>query len=309
MNSGLVYDSFLCDHMEEGHPECPERITHVYKMLVETGMINKMANIKSRDCTDNELRLCHSDEYIAKCNLMLRGDNNMIKKFCKQYNSVYANSMTLDVAKRAVGCCAELAEAVASGTLKNGIAVVRPPGHHAHVSKAGGFCIFNNVAIAAKKCLQYVNKVAIVDFDIHHGDGTQDVVRKRFNPANALFVSVHRYDNGTYFPGTGGSISDSNILNIPLNTTGTDQLYLNLFDNMIVPKLNEFKPDIILVSAGFDAADGDPLGGYKLTPRCYKDMMDRLKAVTQKIVVVVEGGYNLVCMEKCAEQVVRSLLS
>lgn len=309
MTIGLVYDPYMKNHCSEKHPESPERITSIYKCLLDAGYIDKMIAVKSRSITDDELLRIHNQEYVHDTKFLLSGPNNSIKKFSGKYNSIFANKYTLDCALLAAGCCAEIAKEISLGNINSGFALVRPPGHHAYTNKASGFCIFNNACIAAKTALDYVQKVYIIDFDIHHGDGTQDIINKKFNNNEIQFISIHRHDNGTYYPGTGKEINSENILNIPLNgDSGTNEIYLTIFEKIICNNVKQFNPDVIIVSAGYDAAVGDPLGGYNLTPECYKTMVKMLKNITPKILLILEGGYNLNSISLCAKASVEALL-
>lgn len=181
-------------------------------------------------------------------------------------------------ARMAVGCVIELASRVASGELKNGFAVVRPPGHHAEESAAMGFCFFNSVAITAKYLRDQlnINKILIVDLDVHHGNGTQQAF---YADPSVLYISLHRYDEGNFFPGSGApnevGIGQGEGYNINIAWTGGldppmgDVEYLEAFRTVVMPVAKEFDPDMVLVSAGFDALEGHipPLGGYKVTAK------------------------------------------
>ena len=193
------------------------------------------------------------------------------------------------------------------GNVDRGVAIIRPPGHHATRNEAMGFCFFNNVAISAIYARNRGKKVAIVDFDIHDGNGTCDIIN---GEPGIHFISIHRYDNGRYYPGleTGAASNvGSNITNFTFNhARGTDEEYKNLFNDKVVPLLQNINPDIILVSAGFDAGLGDPLGNYRVTPNGFKMMVRMMKNVCSTIVLVLEGGYNLDTisnsMAKCVEE-------
>ncbi|KTF73398.1 hypothetical protein cypCar_00032786 [Cyprinus carpio] len=181
--------------------------------------------------------------------------------------------------RMAVGCVIEVAFKVAAGELKNGFAVVRPPGHHAEESTAMGFCFFNSVAITAKLLQQKlgVGKILIIDWDIHHGNGTQQAF---YNDPNVLYISLHRYDDGNFFPGSGApeevGAGPGEGFNVNIAWTGGveppmgDVEYLTAFRTVVMPIANEFSPDVVLVSAGFDAVEGhqSPLGGYNVTAKC-----------------------------------------
>jgi acetoin utilization deacetylase AcuC-like enzyme len=177
---------------------------------------------------------------------------------------------------------------------KYSFALVRPPGHHAGIEKAMGFCIFNNIAIGVKYALSKgMKKIFILDFDVHHGNGTQEIFQ---NTQNVVFLSLHQYP---LYPGT-GSIEETkeNIINIPLPPGTCEQSYLSAIDEIAMPILSEFKPDMVFLSAGYDAHFLDPLGGMKLTSGCYYKIAERIVKSKVKAVFALEGGYNLDALAK-----------
>uniref|UniRef100_A0A8C7TIZ1 Histone deacetylase n=1 Tax=Oncorhynchus mykiss TaxID=8022 RepID=A0A8C7TIZ1_ONCMY len=222
--------------------------------------------------------------------------------------------------RMAVGCVIELAFKVAAGELKNGFAVVRPPGHHAEESTAMGFCFFNSVAITAKLLQQKlgVSKVLIVDWDIHHGNGTQQAF---YNDPNVLYISMHRYDDGNFFPGSGApeevGVGPGVGFNTNIAWTGGveppmgDVEYLTAFRTVVMPIANEFSPDVVLVSAGFDAVEGhqSPLGGYNVTAKCFGHLTKQLmKLAGGRVVLALEGGHDLTAICDASESCVAALL-
>uniref|UniRef100_A0A674AMM5 Histone deacetylase n=1 Tax=Salmo trutta TaxID=8032 RepID=A0A674AMM5_SALTR len=222
--------------------------------------------------------------------------------------------------RMAVGCVIELAFKVAAGELKNGFAVVRPPGHHAEESTAMGFCFFNSVAITAKLLQQKlgVSKILIVDWDIHHGNGTQQAF---YNDPNVLYISMHRYDDGNFFPGSGApeevGVGPGVGFNTNIAWTGGveppmgDVEYLTAFRTVVMPIANEFSPDVVLVSAGFDAVEGhqSPLGGYNVTAKCFGHLTKQLmKLAGGRVVLALEGGHDLTAICDASESCVAALL-
>ncbi|KAJ1101169.1 hypothetical protein NDU88_006241, partial [Pleurodeles waltl] len=220
----------------------------------------------------------------------------------------------------AVGCVIELASKVASGELKNGFAVVRPPGHHAEASTAMGFCFFNSVAIAAKYLRDKLNmgKILIVDLDVHHGNGTQQAF---YDDPSILYISIHRYDEGNYFPGSGAPNEVGSGLgegfNVNIAWTGGldppmgDIEYISAFRTVVMPIASEFEPDIVLVSAGFDAIEGHepPLGGYKVTPTCFGHLIKQLLMLANgRVVLALEGGHDISAICDTSETCVNALL-
>uniref|UniRef100_A0A8C9W9C0 Histone deacetylase n=1 Tax=Scleropages formosus TaxID=113540 RepID=A0A8C9W9C0_SCLFO len=222
--------------------------------------------------------------------------------------------------RMAVGCVIELAFKVAAGELKNGFAVVRPPGHHAEESTAMGFCFFNSVAVAAKLLQQKLNvgKILIVDWDIHHGNGTQQAF---YGDASVLYISLHRYDDGNFFPGSGApeevGLGPGVGFNVNIAWTGGvdppmgDVEYLTAFRTVVMPIAYEFSPDVVLVSAGFDAVEGhqSPLGGYSVTAKCFGHLTKQLmKLAGGRVVLVLEGGHDLTAICDASETCVSALL-
>lgn len=232
------------------------------------------------------------------------------------WNEMHSSSAV----RMAVGCVIELSFKVAAGELKNGFAVVRPPGHHAEESTAMGFCFFNSVAISAKLLKQKLNigKILIVDWDIHHGNGTQQAF---YNDPNVLYISLHRYDDGNFFPGSGAPDEVGTGLGVGFNvniawTGGVDPSngdveYLTAFRTVVMPIANEFSPDVVLVSAGFDAVEGhpSPLGGYSATAKCFGYLTKQLmKLAAGRVVLALEGGHDLTAICDASEACVSALL-
>nr|XP_012328889.1 histone deacetylase 4 [Aotus nancymaae] len=223
-------------------------------------------------------------------------------------------------ARLAVGCVVELVFKVATGELKNGFAVVRPPGHHAEESTPMGFCYFNSVAVAAKLLQQRlsVSKILIVDWDVHHGNGTQQAF---YSDPSVLYVSLHRYDDGNFFPGSGApdevGTGPGVGFNVNMAFTGGldppmgDAEYLAAFRTVVMPIASEFAPDVVLVSSGFDAVEGHPtpLGGYNLSARCFGYLTKQLMGLAGgRIVLALEGGHDLTAICDASEACVSALL-
>lgn len=292
---GYVFDPYMTRHENPygDHDEAPERILYIFNEFQKRNLIQKMTAIKSRSVTREELLTVHGKEYIDKLYNMFQKykTDKSIHKSLQEYNSIYANQQSLKCAELSAGSSIAIVEAMLDGEIDRGVAIVRPPGHHGGKNQANGFCFFNNVALAAMKAMEQGKKVAIVDFDIHHGQGTEEAV---IGKKDLLFISVHRYDNGMFFPGTGAPSKEPNVLNIPLNgSEGTDEVYDKIFKEQVIPRLRKFNPDMIIVSAGFDAGEHDPLGGYKVTPSGFRNMVEQMVAVNSSICLVLEGGYNL----------------
>uniref|UniRef100_A0A8C2D7Z8 histone deacetylase n=1 Tax=Cyprinus carpio TaxID=7962 RepID=A0A8C2D7Z8_CYPCA len=304
--------------------------------LQHTLILNQ--SIRGRKATLEELQSVHTERHVLLYGTnplnRLKLDNRKLAGILSQRmfvmlpcggvgvdNDTIWNEMHTSTASRmAAGSVTELAFRVAKGELKNGFAVVRPPGHHADPSNPMGFCFFNSVAIAAKQLQQKLSasKILIVDWDVHHGNGTQEIF---YNDPSVLYVSLHRYDNGNFFPGSGGPAEVGSGagegFNVNVAWTGGldppmgDAEYLAAFRTVVMPIAQEFSPDVVLVSSGFDAAEGHPapLGGYKVTAKCFGFLTRQLMALAGgRVVLALEGGHDLTAICDASEACVSALL-
>ncbi|XP_046841297.1 histone deacetylase 4-like isoform X2 [Xenia sp. Carnegie-2017] len=339
-STGLVYDTLMLKHQctcgdVSSHPEHPGRLQSIWARLQETGVVSRCERVRSRKATLAEILTVHSEQhtmlYGGSTQLRSRGQNGdmtTLKCFttlpCSglgvDADTIWNEAHSANAARMAVGCVTELAYKIASRDLKNGFAVVRPPGHHAEAHQAKGFCYFNAVAIAARllRLRMSVEKVLVIDWDIHHGNGTQQMF---YDDPHVLFISIHRHDDGTFFPGTGkpeecgAGVGVGYNVNIAWNG-GLDPMigdteYLAAFRTVVMPLAREFAPDIVLVSAGFDAAGGHSpqLGGYNVSAACYAYMTRQLmKVANGQILLALEGGYSLPSLCDSAEACMRALL-
>nr|XP_045013988.1 histone deacetylase 5 isoform X5 [Jaculus jaculus] len=342
--TGVVYDTFMLKHQcmcgnTHVHPEHAGRIQSIWSRLQETGLLSKCERIRGRKATLDEIQTVHSE-----CHTLLYGTSPLnrqkldSKKLLgpisqKMYamlpcggigvdsDTVWNEMHSSSAVRMAVGCLVELAFKVAAGELKNGFAIIRPPGHHAEESTAMGFCFFNSVAITAKLLQQKLNvgKVLIVDWDIHHGNGTQQAF---YNDPSVLYISLHRYDNGNFFPGSGApeEVGGGPGIGYNVNVAWTggvdppigDVEYLTAFRTVVMPIAHEFSPDVVLVSAGFDAVEGhlSPLGGYSVTARCFGHLTRQLMTLAGgRVVLALEGGHDLTAICDASEACVSALLS
>ncbi|KAH9609548.1 hypothetical protein KSS87_001349 [Heliosperma pusillum] len=226
----------------------------------------------------------------------------------------YANEHSAQAARLAAGLCADLAAEIFSGRAKNGFALVRPPGHHAGVQQSMGFCLHNNAAIAALAAQAAgAKKVMILDWDVHHGNGTQEIFDRN---KSVLYISLHRHEGGKFYPGTGAAHevgtmgAEGYCVNVPWSRGGvSDNDYIFAFQHAVLPIALEFAPDFTIISAGFDAARGDPLGGCDVTPSGYACMTHLLSTLAGgKLLVILEGGYNLRSISSSATAVIKVLL-
>lgn len=340
LKTGLVYDVRMRYHAKiftsyfeyiDPHPEDPRRIYRIYKKLAESGLIQDpslsgthdlgplMVKIPIREATKEEILLVHSEDhlkYIASTENMTR---DKLLEETEAGDSIYVNNDSFLSAKLSCGGAIEACKAVVEGRVKNSLGIVRPPGHHAEPDTPGGFCLFSNVAVAAKTMLKLfpesVRKIVIIDWDIHHGNGTQ---KSFYDDPRVLYISLHRYENGKFYPGTkagshkmcGEGDGEGFNMNIPWRSPGTgDGDYVYAFNKLIIPLISEFDPDLIIVSSGFDAADGDIVGGCHVTPAGYGYMTHMLKALARgKLAVILEGGYNLDSISNSALAVAKVLI-
>eukprot|EP01084_Bolivina_argentea_P121798 215860_1 len=301
--TALFYHSDCLKHKEEDnsnatfhdHVERPERCSISYQMLQNYGLLQNMNQITPREATKKELKLTHSNNHV---NIIIENDG----KHGKYQYDTFFNKHSARAAKLAAGATIDLMNGILQNKFDNGFALIRPPGHHCEHNKAMGFCLFNN-AVVAVNCIQtggIDEKILIVDWDIHHGNGTQNLF---YDNKNVLYFSVHRYD-GFFYPGTGliEESGDGFNINVPLNCLGDegygDREYLLVWKYLLLPICKEFNPKIILISAGYDACVGDPLGGMKLTPSCYGLLTRLLLNECSNIGLVLEGGYNLDTMPR-----------
>ncbi|KAF6085942.1 histone deacetylase 9 [Phyllostomus discolor] len=341
--TGIAYDPLMLKHQcvcgsSTTHPEHAGRIQSIWSRLQETGLLNKCERIQGRKASLEEIQLVHSEHHslLYGTNPLdgqkldprtLLGDTS--EKF---FSSLPCGGLGVDsdtiwnelhssgAARMAVGCVIELASKVASGELKNGFAVVRPPGHHAEESTAMGFCFFNSVAITAKYLRDQLNisKILIVDLDVHHGNGTQQAF---YADPSILYISLHRYDEGNFFPGSGApnevgaGLGEGYNINIAwtggLDPPMGDTEYLEAFRAVVTPVAKEFNPDMVLVSAGFDALEGHapPLGGYKVTAKCFGHLTKQLMTLADgRVVLALEGGHDLTAICDASEACVNALL-
>ncbi|GFQ83953.1 histone deacetylase 6 [Trichonephila clavata] len=317
--TGLIYDDRMVAHnclWDPDNPEGPERYLSPMKKLKEYGLLQRCHILPSRAASIDELKLVHSEDYISVIkNSALNKDANEFEKISSKYDGVFINPQTYDCALLAAGCSLELVSSVLRGSVRNGLAIVRPPGHHADVQDACGYCFFNNIAIAAKHALEKYNlkRILIVDWDVHHGQATQ---RMFYNDPRVLYFSIHRYENGEFWPHLResnfdfvGSYSANGFnINVPLNCTELGNAeYLAIFNNILLPIAYEFSPELILISAGYDAAIGCPEGEMKVTPPLYAHFLNSLSCLAGgKICVILEGGY---CVSSLSESVAFTLKS
>jgi len=309
--TGIVRDPvYLMHDMGVYHPESPERLAAIYRMIDEEGSSLNLMEIAPRDAEHEELAAVHDPRYVDQ----IAGTAGREDTFLDPDTTACPHSWSAAV--RAVGGLFSLVDAVMEGRIRNGFALVRPPGHHAERRRAMGFCLFNNIALAANyaRAKHGLERVAIVDWDLHHGNGTQNTFYE--DPA-VLFISTHQYP---HYPGSGGvreaghGIGQGYTVNIPLPAGCGDSEYLAAFHVAVAPILEAFAPQLILVSAGFDAHRRDPLGGMNLTEDGYEQMLQILmhmaaELCSDRLILTLEGGYHLGALVDSIQRVLLGLSS
>ena len=295
MTTGLVRDPVFFGHDPAGwHIECPARLDVLYRMLDEPENEDRYHLVPVRPATVEELHLIHSPEHVVRMRETSGRDLTILD------GDTSASRGSFEAAIRAAGSLCEAVSMVHSGFLDNAMALVRPPGHHAERDRAMGFCIFNNVAVAAayaRKMLG-IERVLVVDWDVHHGNGTQHAFE---DDDSVLYFSAHRYP---FFPGTGAAeergfgSGEGYTVNVPMAAGSDDGDYAFVFSHILAPIALEFQPGLILVSAGFDSHRQDPLGGMAMSEKGFahlaRSLMDMaMESCNGKVVFVLEGGYDL----------------
>ena len=324
---GFCFDERMLLHRDSKHvhQECPERAMSVYINLVLKELTNKLIRIQCEEAKEEDLLRVHTEEYLNKIKEI--SENNSKNKNVTNHHlsekDSYDNFATYESAKLATGSLIEICKNILSKKIEHGYAIIRPPGHHADMSTARGFCIFNSVAVAVKYILNKNDKIkiAILDWDVHHGDGTQAIF---YNEQNPLFISIHRHDNGKFYPFKTGFVEEKGDqngigynINIPLDTKCAiskgpscigDAEYINIFEKIIMPCLTEYNPDIIFISCGYDAGENDFSGCLKCSPFAYAFMTERLLSLNKNLIFALEGGYTLDTIKRMSETTIRTLL-
>lgn len=306
---GIVRDDAYLKHdMGIYHPESPDRLQVIYDMIDELGATLNLAMIPVRQASVDEIATNHDVRYVEYIAATAGARNTYLDP------DTTACAYSWEAACRAVGGLLALVREVVAGNARNGFALVRPPGHHAERKRAMGFCFFNNIAIAARYALKELgmHRVAIVDWDLHHGNGTQNAF---YETDEVLFISAHQYP---HYPGS-GAIRETGIgagegytVNVPLAAGAGDLEYVTVFHSLVAPIIEAYRPDLILVSAGFDAHESDPLGGMSLTESGYEQMVQILMSLAEelcggRLVLTLEGGYNLAALRNSVKRILLQL--
>ncbi|TFG77299.1 MAG: histone deacetylase [Thermodesulfobacteriales bacterium] len=292
---GIVLDKLYVDHDNgPGHPETYERILAIVDMLNYTKMMDEVVRIEPRDATKEEITLVHTPEHYDK----IASTKGKHRVFLDADTTTCA--VSFDAALRAAGGTIAAIDSVLSGEVDRAFPIVRPPGHHAEADRPMGFCLFNNVAVGAAYLTQVkgLNRVLVIDWDVHHGNGTQHIFE---DSSKVLYFSSHQFP---FYPGTGAAeevgTGDGKgyTVNVPMEPGMGDNEFIKIFQEILKPIIDQYKPEFILVSAGFDIFFDDPLGGMKVTPEGFAKLTRQLtdqadRVCNGKIIFLLEGGYNL----------------
>ena len=300
----ITHPDCLKHEMIEHHPECPRRISAIEDQLAAKGLMDFLRYFDAPCATIPQIERAHDKAFVEDIfnNSPLDGFRNVDPDTCM-------NPFTLEAAQRSAGAGILATDLAVSGEVKRSFCNVRPPGHHAEKGAAGGFCFFNNVAIAALHAIKHhkLKRVAIVDFDVHHGNGTEDILAH--NP-NVLFCSTYQHP---IYPGYAGKTVDDLMVNVPLpvGTKGSD--FRKAVEDEWLPALRKFEPEIIYISAGFDGHIDDEMGGFSLMDSDYIWVTEEICKVADefsqgRVISMLEGGYDLVSLGRCATEHVRVLM-
>ena len=287
------------------HPECPARLTAIEDRLISAGVFDFLVHYQAPAASTRQLGRVHERSYVR----------DILKKSPKQGlvhidPDTYMNAYTAQAARHAAGAVVLATELVCQGKAKNAFCCVRPPGHHAERKQAMGFCFFNNVAVGAAHALatQGMQRIAIVDFDVHHGNGTEDIFE---DDRRVLVCSAYQHP---LYPFSGRDTVDGHLINVPLKAQTTASDFRQAIEAVWVPQLNAFKPEMILVSAGFDAHHEDDMADMRLTEADFAWVTRRVMEIATehaggRIVSALEGGYALAALGRCVTAHIRTLMS
>ncbi|TAJ22995.1 MAG: histone deacetylase [Nitrospirae bacterium] len=309
--TGFVYHpDFLKHDMGGGHPESPDRLRAILSHLAANGVLARLTSIEPLNTSDEWITLVHTPSYLA--NLKARAP---VSGHVALDSDTSLSPGSLPAAYLAAGGALAALDAIMAGLVQNAFCAVRPPGHHAERDRAMGFCLFNNVAIAARygQRRHGLHRVLIVDWDVHHGNGTQHAF---YDDPSVLFFSTHQYP---HYPGTGRATEcgegagEGATINVPMSAGQGDEDYREVFERVLVPAADQFKPDLVLISAGFDAHRDDPLAGMGLTEDGY-DALSRLvldiarRHCRGRVLSCLEGGYHLQALAASVERHVLAMV-
>lgn len=307
----LIQDKRYLDHLTGlMHPERPERLESIHQMLDESGLVKKTISLEPREATKEEIALVHTLELISEVERTNERDSTYLDP------DTHASRHSWEAAKLAAGGLLIGIDQLIEGKVDEVFAFPRPPGHHAERDHAMGFCLFNNVAIAAEYAIQKkkMKKIVIFDFDVHHGNGTQHIFEKR---ADVFYLSTHQYP---FYPGTGAAdeigmgVGEGYTLNIPMSAGCGDSDYAKAIEERIVPAIVQYQPDLLILSAGFDAHQRDPLGGMEVSNQGFRMIAEKIESIRKKlskipILYALEGGYDLKGLSESVKEVVEVMIN
>lgn len=302
MTTALLSDDIFLEHNTgTGHPERSERLVATLRYLEQQPWHSSLIPLSPTPANQHWISCIHTLDYLARAQSAC-----LVGQPFLDSPDVAISERSVEVAQLAAGSGIVIADRLMSGEIDNGFALIRPPGHHAETEVALGFCLLNNIAILTRYLQKeyLLEKVLIVDWDVHHGNGTQHTFEE---DPSVLYVSLHQYP---FYPGT-GAVSETGIgqgngatVNCPMSAGASDSDYLKAFSEQILPKVNAFKPDIVLISAGFDAHQNDPLAQICLSTEMYRWMTLRLMEIADqyaqgRLISLLEGGYDLSALAQC----------
>ena len=313
MKTGLYTNPIFLEHDTGQHPENANRLRAILDKLESDKLMGKFKVEAGRTATSAEIKMLHTEKLISEVETASEsGAQTLHTRDCVISAQTYKASL------HAVGSVLDAALEVAERRLDNAFCAVRPPGHHAEFDTAMGFCFFNNIALAAEFLSREMGfqRILIIDFDVHHGNGTQHFFEER---SDIFFVSMHQ-DPRTCYPGTGFAkengrgVGTGYTLNIPVPPGIEDTEYLQIFSTDVKPKLEEYNPDFVLISAGFDAHRDDPLASLNLTESTFKKLSFELKRLAEqtaggRMLSMLEGGYDLNALSSCVSEHLQILAS
>lgn len=308
--TGYVSDPFYLRHETEPHPENPGRLTAIQNRLESSEFYSNLIPIQPRKATPEEISMVHDKGYVAS-----------VQKSCAdEVRNLDADTVispdSYDAALLSAGAGMNAVDQLVEGQIHNAFCAVRPPGHHAEQDHAMGFCLFNNVAVAARYAQRAkgLNKIFIFDWDVHHGNGTQ---HSFYSDSSIYYSSTHQYP---FYPGTGAANETGTAdglganLNLPMDAYSDDEDYLSAVENKLIPEIQRYKPDLIIISAGFDAHQNDPLAQIQLSTKCFGKMTELIMAAADdicegRILSMLEGGYDYDALSSSVQLHLQTLLN